>query len=100
MPVFACNRQTRMKTQIAMLMAAAFCGWFAAVYSTSAQTWAQTCAPPCGKTRTGKSLRDFAPLARVGKTGRFGLNRTTGSKLMVSEESLTAANFYVVFFMT
>ena len=49
-----------MKTQIAMLLAAAFCGWFAAVNSTSVQTRAQTSAPLCGKTRAGKSLRDFA----------------------------------------
>jgi len=34
-----------MKTKIAMLMAAASCGWFTAVNSTSAQTWTQTSAP-------------------------------------------------------
>ena len=45
MPVFVGNRQTRMKTKIAMLLAAASCGWFTAVNSTSAQTWTQTSAP-------------------------------------------------------
>jgi hypothetical protein len=71
MPVFGGNRQTRMKTKIAMLMAAAFCGWFTAVNSTSAQTWTQTSAPTNDWSSIASSADGTKLVAGIDKGGIY-----------------------------